>query len=78
MNEHLEYDGITENDAENLKFLISLSPESMSDWLKYVDLDDLNYSILLMKMYHYRICDNSVEKSNLNEAKRVIKNIMNM
>jgi hypothetical protein len=76
MNEHLEYDGISELGIEQLKFLISLSADSLIDLMSNMNKDELNYSMLLIEMYRYRIYDNVIEKSNLKEAKQVIRDIM--
>ena len=64
-----DYDGLTQRDLDNLKFLINASKTTIKRWMAVVDEDDINYALELMAMYHLRMCDVEAEKSDLGEAK---------
>lgn len=64
-----DYDGLTQRDLDNLKFLINASKTTIKRWMAVVDEDDIQYALELMAMYHLRMCDAEAEKSDLGEAK---------
>jgi len=74
-NNGKDYDGLTQRDLENLKFLISASKTTIRKWMSVVDSDDIQYALELMAMYHLRLCDDAVEYSDLSETRKVLANI---
>lgn len=53
----IEYDGMTENDTDNLNFLLNATQDVLRDWLNHVDEDDIDYAIDLLQMFQLRIID---------------------
>lgn len=70
-----DYDGLTQRDLDNLKFLINASKTTIRKWMTVVDEDDINYALDLMAMYHLRMCDAAVEDSDLREARKQLAKI---
>lgn len=64
-----DYDGLTQRDLDNLKFLINASKTTIKKWMAVVDEDDIQYALELMAMYHLRMCDSAAEESDLGEAR---------
>jgi hypothetical protein len=70
-----DYDGLTQRDLDNLKFLINASKTTIRKWMTVVDEDDINYALDLMAMYHLRMCDAAVEDSDLKEVRKQLAKI---
>jgi hypothetical protein len=70
-----EYDGMTDRDIENLNFLLNSSKATIQEWMTVVDSDDLDYALLLMSLYHLRLCDLAVERSDLSDAKEILEKV---
>lgn len=71
MKDH--YDGLSENDMQNLDFLLNASPEVLADWAATVSEDDLDYATELLQMLQLRIIDIvAVQDPNLTQAKEML------
>ena len=71
MKDH--YDGLSENDMQNLDFLLNASPEVLADWAATVSEDDLDYATELLQMLQLRIIDIvAVQDPNLTQAKKML------
>ena len=70
-----DYDGLTQRDLDNLKFLVNASKSTIKKWMAVVDEDDIQYSIELMAMYHLRMCDAQAEHSDLAETRKELAKI---
>ena len=69
MKDH--YDGLSENDMQNLDFLLNASPEVLADWAATVSEDDLDYATELLQMLQLRIIDICAEK-DLSESQEIL------
>lgn len=63
------YDGLSEEDINNLNFIVNASDEVLRDWMNHVGEDDLDYAHELLEMLRYRLLDLAAEQSELSEAK---------
>ena len=71
MKDH--YDGLSENDMQNLDFLLNASPEVLAEWAATVSEDDLDYATELLQMLQLRIIDIvAVQDPNLTQAKEML------
>jgi hypothetical protein len=68
-----DYDGLDENDHNNIKFLLNAKPEVIQDWLHHVDEDDLDYALDLLQMLQLRIIDICAEKDTSEAQKALSK-----
>lgn len=67
----IDYDGLDENDHNNLQFILNASPEVIEDWLFSISEDDLDYALALLQMLQLRIIDICAEK-DLSESQEIL------
>jgi succinate dehydrogenase flavin-adding protein (antitoxin of CptAB toxin-antitoxin module) len=71
MKDH--YDGLSEEDMENLNFLLNASPEALADWAAVVSKDDIDYAAELLQMLQLRIIDIvAVQDPKLTQANEML------
>jgi hypothetical protein len=70
-----DYDGLTQRDLNNLKFLKNAPNNIIEDWILCVSKDDILYALDLMTMHNLRLCDEASENSNLTETKTELAKI---
>jgi hypothetical protein len=67
---------MTEEDYQNLFFLLNISAETFNDWWDSADQDDRDYALTLLKTAEHEIIDIIQEKyGDLSAAKSVLKKI---
>lgn len=67
---------MTEEDYQNLFFLLSISSETFNDWWDSADEDDRDYALSLLKMAEHEIIDIIQERqSDLSAARNVLAKI---
>jgi DNA-binding MurR/RpiR family transcriptional regulator len=66
-----DYDGLSQDDKNNINFLLNASPETMEDWMNMVDEDDLDYACHLLNMAKLRMID-IVAKNDMSEAQKAL------
>lgn len=65
---------MTDEDYENLSFLLNLSEEAFNQWWEMIDEDDRDYALTLLKTAQHEIIDIVQEKTNdLSLAKLALK-----
>lgn len=75
---NVEYDGLTQRDLDNLRFLLSADKQTIKEWVRVVDDKDVQYALWLMEMWKLRCIDSTVDKldeSGLENVKRMLFNI---
>lgn len=71
MKDH--YDGLSEEDMENLNFLLNASPEALAEWATVVSKDDIDYAGELLQMLQLRIIDIvAVQDPKLTQANKML------
>ena len=45
-----QYDGLSEEDINNLNFIVNASDEVLRDWMNHVGEDDLDYAHELLEL----------------------------
>lgn len=55
---------MTDEDYENLSFLLNLSEEAFNQWWEMIDEDDRDYALTLLKTAQHEIIDIVQEKTN--------------
>ena len=67
---------MTEEDYQNLFFLLNISHETFNDWWDSADEDDRDYALILLKTAEHEIIDMIQEKNgDLREAREVLQKI---
>lgn len=65
------------HDRENLKFLLSASPETLKDWYEKVDPEDHEYAMELIKTFQAELMVKDLEKideetTDFTEARQIL------
>ena len=64
---------MSEEDYENLNFLLSISNETFNDWWDTVDEDDRDYALTLLKVAEHEIIEMAQKKTgDLSLANQVL------
>lgn len=67
---------MTEEDCQNLFFLLNISTETFNDWWDSADQEDRDYALTLLKTAEHEIIDIIQEKyGDLSAAKSVLEKI---
>ena len=68
---------MSENDRENLNFLLTVSEEGLQKWYDQADSDDLLYALELMHMCRIELdhlqLEDALQDSQFTEAKQILK-----
>jgi hypothetical protein len=71
---------MTDNDRDNLNFLLTVTPEGFEAWLNQADDDDVNYALELLKMRKseilVKLMDASDKVEDTSEANQALKKFM--
>lgn len=65
------------HDRENLKFLLTATPETLKDWYDKVDPEDHEYAMHLIKTHHSEVIIEQLEKidretTDFTEARKIL------
>lgn len=74
---------MNKHDRDNLKFLMTISPETFSDWLDQASKDDIDYALEIIKQHKTELIMYALSVSDLNvddvsDAKKVIDRVKNL
>jgi hypothetical protein len=72
MGDHMkDYDGLSQDDKNNINFLLNASPETIQDWMNTVSEQDLDYACDLLYMLKLRMID-IVAENDINDATKIL------
>lgn len=66
-----DYDGLSQDDKNNINFLLNASPETIQDWMNTVSEQDLDYACDLLYMLKLRMID-IVAENDINDATKIL------
>jgi hypothetical protein len=66
-----DYDGLSQDDKNNINFLLNASPETIEDWMNTISEDDLDYACDLLNMVKLRMID-IIAENDMSEAQKIL------
>ena len=66
-----DYDGLSQDDKNNINFLLNARPETIHDWMNTVSEQDLDYACDLLYMLKLRMID-IVAENDINDATKIL------
>jgi len=75
---------LTEYDRNNIKFLLTASPEVLDDWYNTVPLDDMDYALEILKLFTSELEVKALDRleeyidPDFIDAKEIIQKVKNV